>query len=102
MIFWPKVVQPYFHIKTCCIVNNNKYIPDKAVPVEYKGEVGMWDYPWIPQLINERRVFQKIYDTLVVRSVNKTKTKYAPAHPLTLFALEGKGRRLAGGGGVFC
>ena len=30
MILWLKVVQPYFHLKTC-IVNNNKYIPDKAV-----------------------------------------------------------------------
>ena len=25
------MVQPYFHLKTCCIVNNNKDIPDKAV-----------------------------------------------------------------------
>ena len=32
IILWPKVVKPYFHLKTCCIVNNNKYIPDKAVP----------------------------------------------------------------------
>ena len=31
IIFWPKVVQPYFHLKTCYIVNNNKYILDKAV-----------------------------------------------------------------------
>ena len=32
--FWislsPKVVQPCFHLKTYCIVNNDKYIPDKA------------------------------------------------------------------------
>ena len=41
------------------------------VPVEYEGEVGMGDYPWIPQVINESRMFPKIYDTLVVRSVNK-------------------------------
>ena len=26
------MVHPYFHLKTCCIVNNNKYITDKAVP----------------------------------------------------------------------
>ena len=25
------MVQPYFHLKTCCIVNNNKHILDKAV-----------------------------------------------------------------------
>ena len=31
IIWWPKVVQPYFHLKTCCIVNNNNYISDKAV-----------------------------------------------------------------------
>ena len=31
MTLWPKVVQPYFHPKTCCRVNNNKYIPDNAV-----------------------------------------------------------------------
>ena len=31
IVLWPKVVQPYFHLKTGCIVNKNKYIPDKAV-----------------------------------------------------------------------
>ena len=31
IVLWPKVFQPYFNIKTCCIVNNNKYIPDRAV-----------------------------------------------------------------------
>ena len=33
--FWiflsPKWVQPYFHLKTCYIVTNYKYIPDKAL-----------------------------------------------------------------------
>ena len=28
----PKVVQPYSHLNTCCIVTDNKNIPDKAVP----------------------------------------------------------------------
>ena len=28
-------------------------------PVEYEGEVGMGDYPWIPQVINESRMFPK-------------------------------------------
>ena len=33
IILWPKMVQPNFELKTCCIVNNNKYIPDKAVHI---------------------------------------------------------------------
>ena len=39
--------------------------------MEYEGEVGIGDYPWIPQAINESRMFPIIYDTLVVRSVNR-------------------------------
>ena len=34
-ILWPKVVQPYSYLKTCCIVNDNKYIPDKAVVITW-------------------------------------------------------------------
>ena len=34
-----KVVQPYFHLKTCRIVTNNKCIPDKAVPSEPQKKV---------------------------------------------------------------
>ena len=72
--------------------------PPYRGPVEYEKEVGMGDYPWIPQVINESRMFPKIYDTLVVRSVNKAKTKYIflpqPVPPLS--ALEGEER----GGGI--
>ena len=61
--------------------------------MEYEREVGIGDYPWIPQVINESRMFPTIYDTLVVRSVNKAKTKHIfllqPTPPLS--ALEGKG-----------
>ena len=45
-------------------------------PVEYEGELGMGDYQWIPQVIYESRMFPKIYDALVVRSVNKAENKY--------------------------
>ena len=36
----------------------------------------MGDYPWIFQVIKESRMFQNIYDTLVISSVNKAKPKY--------------------------
>ena len=49
--------------------------PPYRSTVEYEGKVGIGDYPWIPQVINESRMFTKIFDTLVVRSVNKDKTK---------------------------
>ena len=50
--------------------------PPYRGPGEYEGEVDMGDYPWIPQVINESRMFPKINDTLVVGSVNMAKTKY--------------------------
>ena len=50
--------------------------PPYRGPGQYKGEVDMGDYSWIPQVINGSSMFPKIYDTLVVRSVNKAKTKY--------------------------
>ena len=52
--------------------------PPYRGPVEYEGEVGMGDYPWISQVINESRMFRKIYDTLVVRSVDKAKAQPTP------------------------
>ena len=34
-------LKPYVHLKIVCIVNNNKYIPDKAV--QYLGTfLGVW------------------------------------------------------------
>ena len=55
----------------------------------------MGEYPGIPQVINESRMFPKIYDTMVVRSVNKAKTKFSflpQSTPPPFSALEGKGR----------
>ena len=71
--------------------------PSYRGPVEYEGEVGMGDYPWISQVINESRMFRKIYDTLVVRSVDKAKAQ-PPPPPLSALEGEVRGGR---GGGVF-
>ena len=54
----------------------------------------MRDCPWIPQGINESRMFQNMYDTCVVSSVYKAKTKYIflpQPGPPPLSALEGGG-----------
>ena len=34
IVLWLKVVKPFFHLKTCCIVNNKKIVPDKTVWAE--------------------------------------------------------------------
>ena len=63
--------------------------------------MGIGDYPWIPHVINESSMFSKIYDTLVVRSVNKAQTKCIFLHqPPPPFCPRGGGEG-GGGGGVF-
>ena len=44
IILLPKVVQPYFQLKTSSIVNINKYIPDKAVKLV--SSVASADWAW--------------------------------------------------------
>ena len=76
----------------------SRTILNPPLDLPYSGEIGMVDYPWITQVINKSRMFPKIYDTLVVRSVNKAKTKctFLPQPtPPPFSALEGEGR---GGG----
>ena len=34
--------------------------PPYRGPGKYEGEVDMGDYPWIPQVINESRMFPKL------------------------------------------
>ena len=83
----------------------SRTILNSPLDLPYEGEVGMGEYPWIPQVINESRMYPKIYDTLVVRSVNKAKTKYIflpqTTPPPSLSALEGEGRGGGGGAGAF-
>ena len=55
------MVQPYSHLKTCCTVTNNKYIPDKAVSRDTILSTKCGYNSYIAILNNDN--FHKTYET---------------------------------------
>ena len=61
--------QPYFHLKTCCIENNNKYIPDKAVPGQFSScDVHVCMYLYVPSPFN---LFRGLSQAIIPHEITK-------------------------------
>ena len=88
--FWifssPKVVQPYFHLKTCCIVTNNKYIPDKAVSRLFCFTFRLLLDPYICLYWNTKSVFQLHNDNTFSITKNPAYGRQSISRPMRIVA----------------